>query len=349
MKRFELCLFLLLLLCSGLGYAQQEIEISGLGGTFIVVGSIATELKQGKCPCSIPKAGKCALYEFKVLEVLECFPNHVFTPAQIALVDKILVSKNVKLLPGVQYTMLLQPGTSNSYLQYTDTLSINRSQGFNVKHLDGYVSDLIKCKGGDDFFAGYLRSPIAGSYKSCVESGDSKPPLTYISIELEINGKFTYVENDDTGPLRGCKGQWWLTDDHIYFTLDNPQNSKPSFIDTVIMSSTKKSDGLNRIWLYDMGKEKSILTGAFLRTQGMDHVMGIGEPIEIDNRIDSIQIRYLSDEVSYLIPHKKEIDTYSIYIKWERPDNYNTLRSLPFNKLRSENGRLVGSKFCFER
>jgi hypothetical protein len=155
--QYLLVIFSLLLL-SHSTYAQEELRISGLGTTFVVIGSIADKVKEGRCPCSVPRKEKCSLYEFKIQKVLNYFDNNVFSMDELIRVDKILISNKVNLEKGREYVICLQPGTSKLYIQYTDTLSINPGLSYKIIHKDGYITDLISCKGQRDRFNEFLLS-----------------------------------------------------------------------------------------------------------------------------------------------------------------------------------------------
>ena len=140
-------------------YAQQEIEqleVSGLGTTFIVVGSVGDVLTKGKCPCSVSQKGRCTLFEFEVHKVLFCFENNVFSEAELSHINRILIQNKTKFNKGKKYIISLQPGTSNLYVQYTDTLVIDPTREYKVVHKDGYISNLINCGEKKDRFNEFI-------------------------------------------------------------------------------------------------------------------------------------------------------------------------------------------------
>jgi hypothetical protein len=47
--------------------------------------------------------------------------------------------------------LVLQPGTSKEYVQFTRFLNLKLEKAPNIKHLDGYLSDLVECKRLDRF------------------------------------------------------------------------------------------------------------------------------------------------------------------------------------------------------
>ncbi len=142
----------LLVFFSSSAFGQEELEVTGLGTTFIVIGSIGENITKGKCPCSVPSRGKCSLYELKIKDILYYFDNHAFSTEALKRVDKILIRHSIQLEREKEYIFALQPGTSKSYIQYTDTLSINPQLNYKIVHRDGYVTDLITCKGRSDRF-----------------------------------------------------------------------------------------------------------------------------------------------------------------------------------------------------
>ena len=102
----------LVILLSYSTYAQETLEVRGLGTTFIVIGSVGDKLKKDKCPCSVSSKGKCSLFEFKIQEVLFYFDNNAFSKDELVSLDKILIKDKVKLERGKKYVISLQPGTS---------------------------------------------------------------------------------------------------------------------------------------------------------------------------------------------------------------------------------------------
>lgn len=139
-------------------HGQEKLEVTGLGTTFIVIGSLGDNIKKDKCPCSVPSRGKCSLYELKIKEILYYFDNHAFSKDALKRVNKILIKNSIKLEREKEYIFSLQPGTSKLYIQYTDTLSINPQLNYKIIHRDGYITDLITCQGRRDRFKQFLSS-----------------------------------------------------------------------------------------------------------------------------------------------------------------------------------------------
>lgn len=151
-KILTYCTLVLVTVLSYSTYAQETLEVRGLGTTFIVTGSVGKKLKIDKCPCSIPSKGKCSLFEFNIQKILYYFENKAFSKDELSSVDKILIKKNVKLKRGKKYVISLQPGTSKSYVQFTDTLSINPEGSYKIIHKDGYITDFINCRSIEEKF-----------------------------------------------------------------------------------------------------------------------------------------------------------------------------------------------------
>ena len=151
--KYYAIVFLIHLSC--ISYAQDTLEIKGLGTTFIVVGSIGNKVEKGKCPCSVPSKGRCSLFEFKIQNVIYHFENNAFSKDELLSIDKILIKNSVSLEQGENYVFTLQPGASKSYIQYTDTLKINPELVYRIIHKHGYFSDIFKCEGQKSPFNDY--------------------------------------------------------------------------------------------------------------------------------------------------------------------------------------------------
>lgn len=114
-------------------------------------------------------------------------------------------------------------------------------------------------------------------------------------------------------------------------------------------SSIKK---IKTLTIFDVSdKDTTRFVGASVQTKSGTQILGINEPIILDESDSEINIQFLSFKLKYYFENLKKANSISIYLCWGANTEHLELKEPPFNYLILKENKLfdLSSKVVFKK